>query len=53
MNNQSFWDHIGAEHILIFQVDAVPCAASPTKIDDYLRFDYIGAPWYVCITVDY
>lgn len=38
----SFWDQIDAEHILVFQTDAVSCANSRHSIDSFLRFGYIG-----------
>ncbi|KAJ3181419.1 hypothetical protein HDU87_001025 [Geranomyces variabilis] len=34
-----------AEHIFFFQLDAMICSNSEQSVDDYLHFDYIGAPW--------
>lgn len=31
--------------MLIFQTDSVLCSMSPWSIEDFLRYDYIGAPW--------
>ena len=37
-----FWNKIRAENILVFQTDAALCASSKKKIEDFMRFDYIG-----------
>jgi hypothetical protein len=34
-----------AEHLLIFQPDSVFCANSPKTVNDFLEWDWIGAPW--------
>ncbi|KAI8593117.1 hypothetical protein BDZ88DRAFT_186068 [Geranomyces variabilis] len=34
-----------AEHIFFFQLDAVICSNSEQTPDDYLHYDWIGAPW--------
>ncbi|KAJ3162081.1 hypothetical protein HDU86_005779 [Geranomyces michiganensis] len=34
-----------AEHIFFFQLDAMICSNSDQTPDDFLRFDWIGAPW--------
>lgn len=39
---KEFWDAIDAEHILIYQQDAV---VFKNNIDEFLEYDYIGAPW--------
>ena len=36
------WQRAAAEHVLIFQTDALLLRRG---VDDYLRWDYIGAPW--------
>ena len=40
-----FWSALRAQHVLIFQTDSVLCSMSPWKINDFLQYDYIGAPW--------
>jgi hypothetical protein len=43
----NFWDlllKIGCNHSLIFQVDTV---LLKDCIDDFLDYDYIGAPWFI------
>ena len=39
---ESFWNRINAEHILIFQGDSLLLRHG---INDYLDYDYVGAPW--------
>lgn len=38
----AFWNQIDAEHILVFQTDAVSCANSQQSIDSFLKYGYIG-----------
>lgn len=50
MRNASFWEFVGRGtskncKLLIFQVDAVACKKSPRKVEEFLHYDYIGAPW--------
>lgn len=41
-----FWDQVKAENILVFQTDAVLCPASKYKIQDFMKYDYIGCASY-------
>ncbi|KAM7204034.1 hypothetical protein V8F20_003732 [Naviculisporaceae sp. PSN 640] len=34
-----------AEHLLIFQTDSILCANSRQTLNDYLEYDWVGAPW--------
>ncbi|OHW92113.1 hypothetical protein CSPAE12_09123 [Colletotrichum incanum] len=34
-----------AEWLLVFQTDSILCANSRRNINDYLEYDWIGAPW--------
>ncbi|KAK1971539.1 hypothetical protein LY78DRAFT_89270 [Colletotrichum sublineola] len=34
-----------AEWLLVFQTDSILCANSKRNINDYLEYDWIGAPW--------
>ncbi|PFH61034.1 hypothetical protein XA68_18399 [Ophiocordyceps unilateralis] len=34
-----------AEWLLLFQTDSMICANSMVEVDDFLRFDWVGAPW--------
>ncbi|KAK3322391.1 hypothetical protein B0H66DRAFT_574602 [Apodospora peruviana] len=34
-----------AEHLLIFQTDSILCANSRQTLNDFLEYDWVGAPW--------
>ena len=34
-----------AEHLLVFQPDSIFCTNSPRTVNDFLEWDWIGAPW--------
>lgn len=34
-----------AEHLLIFQTDSILCANSRQTLNDFLDYDWVGAPW--------
>jgi hypothetical protein len=40
-----FWEAMHADKVLIFQTDSVLCSQSAFTIDDFLAYDYVGAPW--------
>jgi hypothetical protein len=40
-----FWAMLRAQNVLVFQLDSVLCAMSPWRVQDFLEYDYIGAPW--------
>ena len=47
---RTFWNHvIGRRKILVFQTDAILCPQSPYRIEDFMRFDYIGSAWGRCV----
>ncbi len=33
-----------AEHILFFQADSIICSNSPQRVEDFLMYDFVGAP---------
>jgi hypothetical protein len=40
-----FWEQLApAEHILLFQADSILCSKSPQKVEDFLQYDFVGAP---------
>jgi hypothetical protein len=44
--NREFWNRMaGRNKILVFQTDALLCAASPFTLADFFHFDYIGSAW--------
>lgn len=45
LTSTKFWNRIPAEHILIFQTDTYLLYKTPHKLNTFLRYDYVGAPW--------
>jgi hypothetical protein len=45
LTTPAFWQRVRGEKILFFQIDSVMCSNSRHKITDFLKYDYIGAPW--------
>lgn len=41
----NFWLSLPAEHILVFQTDSALNPNSKHKIEEFLEYDYVGAPW--------
>jgi hypothetical protein len=41
-----FWQQVRGEKVLIFQTDSTFCSNSSYKITDFLKYDFIGAPWH-------
>jgi hypothetical protein len=40
-----FWEQLApAEHILMFQADSILCSKAPQKVEDFLQYDFVGAP---------
>jgi hypothetical protein len=46
LTNITFWRMVKGEKILFFQLDSIFCSNSPHKLNDFLQYDYIGAPWH-------
>lgn len=45
MTKSWLWESLApAEHILIFQSDSMLCANAARSVDDYLEYDFVGAP---------
>ena len=44
-----FYDEVvyPAEWLLVFHSDSIMCANSNRSVDDWLDYDWVGAPWYV------
>jgi len=45
MTSAAFWDAMRADKVLTFQTDSVLCSMSPWRVDHFLQYDYVGAPW--------
>lgn len=41
----SFWEEQKHEHLIIFQRDGCPLWHSPHIIEEFISYDYVGAPW--------
>ncbi|KAK0105491.1 hypothetical protein ONS95_004147 [Cadophora gregata] len=40
-----FWEQMApAEHILMFQADSIICSNSQHRVEDFLMYDFVGAP---------
>ena len=46
--NESFYDLIPTETFLIFQTDSMILKENKDNINDFLKYDYVGAPWPHC-----
>lgn len=42
----AFYDKIKTEHFLIFQSDTLISDINAKNIYDYIKYDYVGAPWH-------
>ncbi len=45
LTSKNFYNMINGENILIFQMDTCLCSNSKYKLEDFLNYDYVGAPW--------
>jgi hypothetical protein len=43
--SKEFYEKIPTEIILIFQTDTIICENNKLLINNYLQYDYVGAPW--------
>lgn len=43
--SHEFYDNIDTEIFLIFQTDSMICRENKTLINEYIGYDYVGAPW--------
>jgi hypothetical protein len=43
--SENFYQSIPTEIILIFQTDTMICPSQKQKLNDFLEYDYVGAPW--------
>jgi len=42
---KSFYENIPTEMFLVFQTDSIICSNFKEKIYDFMKYDYVGAPW--------
>jgi hypothetical protein len=43
--SKSFWEILPSENILIFQTDSVICSQSKFQMENFINYDFIGAPF--------
>ncbi len=43
--SRKFYDNIPTEVFLIFQTDSIICKDYKNLINNYIKYDYVGAPW--------
>jgi len=44
LTSKEFWNSIQSERVLIFQTDAITCGQSMFRIEDFIDYDFVGAP---------
>ncbi len=44
LTSKTFWNTIQSERVLIFQTDAITCSQSPFNIENFVEYDFVGAP---------
>jgi len=44
-SNYKFWEKVLHDKVLVFQQDSWVCAGAEAKLNNFLRYDFIGAPW--------
>lgn len=47
MTGARFYEACDARHILVFQTDSVLFARSRVKLEEFVRYDYVGARWQI------
>lgn len=43
--SRDFYNNIQTETFLIFQTDTIICSKFKNNINDFIKYDYVGAPW--------
>ena len=51
LTSEAFWNTVQSEHVLVFQTDAITCSQSRFKIEDFIGYDFIGAPVSTYISI--
>lgn len=45
LTSKEFWNQIDGENVLIFQTDSCICSGNKDRLNKFLHYDYVGAPW--------
>nr|QBK87390.1 MAG: uncharacterized protein LCMAC201_03000 [Marseillevirus LCMAC201] len=51
LTSKEFWNTIQSERVLIFQTDAITCDKSPFNIENFIKYDFVGAPVAIYIRI--
>jgi hypothetical protein len=51
LTSKEFWNTVQSEQVLIFQTDAITCGQSKFKIEDFMDYDFVGAPVSTYISI--
>ena len=51
LTSKSFWNSVQGERTLVFQTDAITCGKSKFKIQDFVEYDFVGAPLSTTISI--
>jgi hypothetical protein len=43
--SKDFYNYIPTEVFLVFQIDSLICASYKDLINEFIQYDYVGAPW--------
>jgi hypothetical protein len=49
--SEAFWRTIRAENCLIFQTDSITCGSSDCDLDQFINYDFVGAPCPSYVTI--
>lgn len=45
LESPEFWDMVSGEKVLVFETDTWVCQNAEKKLQHWLQYDYVGAPW--------
>lgn len=44
LTSKEFWNTMQSERVLIFQTDAITCGRSNVQLEEFYKYDFVGAP---------
>jgi hypothetical protein len=45
LTSKSFYYNFKSKYVLIFQTDSIICKENKNYINEFIKYDYVGAPW--------
>merc|ERR1719401_2688145 len=45
MESPHFWDMVLGDKVLVFEPDSWVCKNAAVKLEQWMKYDYVGAPW--------